>query len=99
MTNPPLPPENPVSDPGGVFFWTLGFRAEVRGGFSATFPFGGFQGTGLNTGILATQRDSEMQQKPPTPAVINWHVTEACNYRCGYCYAHWDRPSRTEVCA
>lgn len=38
-----------------------------------------------------------MQQKPPTPAVINWHVTEACNYRCGYCYAHWDRPSRTEV--
>lgn len=20
---------------------------------------------------------------------INWHVTEACNYRCQYCYAHW----------
>ena len=38
-----------------------------------------------------------MKPKPPTPAVINWHVTEACNYRCGYCYAHWDRPSRTEV--
>ena len=23
--------------------------------------------------------------------VINWHVTEACNYSCRYCYAHWDR--------
>lgn len=21
--------------------------------------------------------------------VINWHVTEACNYRCRYCYAKW----------
>jgi radical S-adenosyl methionine domain-containing protein 2 len=24
--------------------------------------------------------------------VINWHVTEACNYRCSYCYAHWKQP-------
>lgn len=22
--------------------------------------------------------------------VINWHITEACNYSCKYCYAHWD---------
>ena len=21
--------------------------------------------------------------------VINWHVTEACNYTCRYCYAKW----------
>lgn len=32
--------------------------------------------------------------QPPVPAlqelVINWHVTEACNYRCRYCYAHWN---------
>lgn len=21
--------------------------------------------------------------------VLNWHVTEACNYRCRYCYAKW----------
>jgi len=21
--------------------------------------------------------------------VINWHITEACNYRCRYCYASW----------
>ncbi|MDH0445078.1 viperin family antiviral radical SAM protein [Stutzerimonas stutzeri] len=25
----------------------------------------------------------------PTPLVINWHLTEACNYRCQYCYAAW----------
>ena len=23
------------------------------------------------------------------PIVINWHVTESCNYQCGYCYAKW----------
>lgn len=22
--------------------------------------------------------------------VINWHLTEACNYRCKYCYAAWE---------
>ena len=22
--------------------------------------------------------------------VVNWHLTEACNYRCSYCYAHWE---------
>lgn len=25
----------------------------------------------------------------PTPLVINWHLTEVCNYRCQYCYAAW----------
>lgn len=25
----------------------------------------------------------------PTSLVINWHLTEACNYRCRYCYATW----------
>lgn len=29
---------------------------------------------------------------------INWHITEACNYRCQYCYAHWkDQPDRREL--
>jgi len=23
------------------------------------------------------------------PLVLNWHLTEACNYRCRYCYATW----------
>ncbi|MDO8268661.1 MAG: viperin family antiviral radical SAM protein [Moraxellaceae bacterium] len=25
------------------------------------------------------------------PLVINWHLTEACNFHCRYCYAKWDR--------
>lgn len=25
--------------------------------------------------------------------VVNWHLTEACNYRCGYCYSAWQRES------
>lgn len=25
----------------------------------------------------------------PSPLVLNWHLTEACNYRCQYCYAAW----------
>ncbi len=28
--------------------------------------------------------------KTHTPLVINWHLTEACNYRCHYCYATWN---------
>jgi radical S-adenosyl methionine domain-containing protein 2 len=27
--------------------------------------------------------------------VINWHVTEACNYHCKFCFAKWNKP--TEV--
>jgi radical S-adenosyl methionine domain-containing protein 2 len=27
------------------------------------------------------------------PLVINWHLTEACNYRCQYCYAAWKASS------
>jgi radical S-adenosyl methionine domain-containing protein 2 len=35
---------------------------------------------------------------PEFPAlVINWHVTEACNYRCAYCYAYWEAPDRREI--
>lgn len=32
-----------------------------------------------------------------TPLVINWHVTEACNFRCRYCYAKWQQPEGHEV--
>ncbi|TNF20026.1 MAG: radical SAM protein [Vibrionaceae bacterium] len=30
----------------------------------------------------------------PNPLVLNWHLTEACNYRCQYCYATW----KTSTC-
>lgn len=33
------------------------------------------------------------------PLVINWHLTEACNFSCKYCYAHWNRPTASKVVA
>lgn len=33
-------------------------------------------------------------QKATNELVINWHVTEACNYKCQYCYAHWSKADR-----
>lgn len=27
--------------------------------------------------------------------VINWHLTEACNYRCHYCYSTWGAPNES----
>lgn len=29
--------------------------------------------------------------------VINWHMTEACNYSCGYCYAKWAKSDGIEL--
>ena len=29
--------------------------------------------------------------------VVNWHITEACNFRCRYCYAHWQRSTRRDL--
>lgn len=31
--------------------------------------------------------------------VINWHITEACNYSCQYCYANWERCERPQQLA
>ncbi|MEQ3777188.1 MAG: viperin family antiviral radical SAM protein [Alcanivorax sp.] len=31
--------------------------------------------------------------------VINWHITEVCNYHCQYCFAKWDiHAAREEIC-
>lgn len=32
-----------------------------------------------------------------SPIVINWHVTEACNFRCCYCYAKWQQLDSREL--
>ncbi len=32
-----------------------------------------------------------------SPIVINWHVTEACNFRCRYCYAKWQQLDGREL--
>ncbi|MDO8883184.1 radical SAM protein [Pseudotabrizicola sp.] len=35
--------------------------------------------------------------EPQPQLVVNWHVTEACNYRCKFCYAHWSKPKASEL--
>lgn len=44
-----------------------------------------------------TQPQESARREARSPVVINWHVTEACNYRCSYCYAKWQRPDRAEL--
>lgn len=40
----------------------------------------------------------QFKSRPENPdLVVNWHVTEACNYRCAYCYAHWEPIEGGEV--
>ena len=29
--------------------------------------------------------------------VINWHITEACNYACQFCFAHWDQSKKRDI--
>jgi len=44
--------------------------------------------------MLHLQR-GEGAARPHMPElVINWHITEACNYRCRYCYAKWEGGGR-----
>ena len=31
------------------------------------------------------------------PLVVNWHLLEACQFKCRYCYAEWDRETFPEV--
>jgi len=38
--------------------------------------------------------DQPLASKPADQLVINWHITEVCNYGCKYCYAKWERPDR-----
>lgn len=33
------------------------------------------------------------QIKPTNELVINWHITEVCNYSCQYCFAKWGKPN------
>lgn len=49
----------------------------------------GTEKVGLNQHKAARQQISEL--------VINWHITEACNYSCKYCYASWKRADKEVV--
>lgn len=38
--------------------------------------------------------DLPSASRPAGQLIINWYLTEACNYNCQYCYAKWDAPDR-----
>lgn len=33
----------------------------------------------------------------PQELVVNWHITEACNYKCSYCFAKWQEKDQKEL--
>ncbi len=39
--------------------------------------------------MLSTTKSGEL--------VVNWHLTEACNYKCNYCYAAWSKPNEEKA--
>lgn len=43
------------------------------------------------------QSHESARREARSPIVINWHVTEACNYHCTYCYAKWQRLGREDL--
>lgn len=40
------------------------------------------------------QRDQNRAASASNELVINWHLTEACNYGCRYCYSKWHAATR-----
>jgi len=40
---------------------------------------------------------SETKKDTVSELVVNWHLTQACNYRCYYCYASWSRPAEAHA--
>lgn len=38
-----------------------------------------------------------IRNAPSSELVINWHMTEACNYRCRYCYSKWHAGAGKEL--
>jgi len=39
----------------------------------------------------SSRRHDALAPRVVDELVVNWHVTEACNYRCRYCYSQWER--------
>lgn len=44
--------------------------------------------------ILAKNKDLTMKTNE---LVINWHITEVCNFKCRYCFAHWNKACKREL--
>lgn len=47
--------------------------------------------------MAVTPRDAQNAITQPRELVINWHMTEACNYRCRYCYSKWHAGAGKEL--
>jgi radical S-adenosyl methionine domain-containing protein 2 len=43
------------------------------------------------------QTHESVRREARSHIAINWHVTEACNYHCSYCYAKWQRLDRKDL--
>jgi len=37
---------------------------------------------------------TNITQNTTTTLVVNWHITEVCNYACRYCFGKWEKDSR-----
>jgi radical S-adenosyl methionine domain-containing protein 2 len=74
-----------------IFMWLTVPVAGIGGrGRTVSFVVSIFVGN-LKTSI--NQPEVSMSHFPPIHAselVVNWHVTEVCNYGCHYCYAKWN---------
>jgi radical S-adenosyl methionine domain-containing protein 2 len=51
------------------------------------------------TGGIMKDTHSQQEVVQADELVINWHLTEACNYSCKYCYASWSRERGTKEVA
>jgi radical S-adenosyl methionine domain-containing protein 2 len=40
---------------------------------------------------INSKKEKLMNKSKHKELVINWHITEVCNYRCQYCYAKWEK--------
>jgi len=50
-----------------------------------------------SNGLRQWLSDARQLATRPKDLVVNWHITEACNYSCKYCYAEWDRLAAREL--
>ena len=47
--------------------------------------------------MIPNQSNHLAARSPANQIVVNWHITEACNYGCDFCYAKWGKPKQREL--
>ena len=52
----------------------------------------------MNTPNMNPNKSNHLSTwNPAKQIVVNWHITEACNYGCDFCYAKWGKPKQREL--